>query len=62
VLPVAAVLAGGLATLIGTRAAFWVGLSIGLAAPIFVWRLRHLRDMPAADPTASDSGLARADA
>jgi Na+/melibiose symporter-like transporter len=57
VLPVAALLAGGLATLIGIRAAVWIGLSIGLAAPVFLWPLRHLRDMPVGDLGASDSGL-----
>jgi Na+/melibiose symporter-like transporter len=55
VLPLSALVAGGLATLIGTRAAVWVGLVIGLAAPIFLWRLRHLREMPAGDLGASDS-------
>ncbi len=54
VLPVAALIAGGLATLIGIRAAVWVGLLIGLAAPIFLWRLRHLKDMPTGDPTAGE--------
>jgi MFS family permease len=57
VLPVAALLAGGLAALIGIRAAVWVGLLIGLTAPIFVWRLRHLKDMPAGDLGASDSAM-----
>jgi MFS family permease len=57
VLPVVALLAGGLATLIGIRAAVWIGFSIGLVAPLFVWRLRQLRDMPVGDLGASDSGL-----
>jgi MFS family permease len=57
VLPVAALIAGGLATLIGIRAAVWVGLVIGLAAPIFLWRLRHLKDMPTGDLGASDPAL-----
>ena len=61
VLPVAALLAGGLAEVIGIRAAVWVGLLIGLIAPVFVWRLRHLQDMPAGDLGASDSGIARVD-
>ncbi|MBC7974851.1 MAG: MFS transporter [Myxococcales bacterium] len=59
VLPVAALLAGGLAELIGIEAAVWVGLGIGLIAPVFAWQLRHLRDMPTGDLGASDSGLAR---
>jgi hypothetical protein len=60
-LPIAALIAGGLATLIGIRAAVWTGFLIGLTAPIFVWRLRHLKDMPTGDLGASDSGMARAD-
>ncbi|HEY0990265.1 MAG TPA: MFS transporter, partial [Kofleriaceae bacterium] len=62
VLPITAVLAGGLAALIGIHAAVWTGFLIGLAAPIFVWPLRHLQAMPAGDGTASDSALTRADA
>ncbi len=58
VLPVAAVLAGGLAELIGIEAAVWIGLGIGLIAPVFAWQLRHLHDMPTGDLGASDSGLA----
>jgi MFS family permease len=61
VLPVSALIAGGLATLIGIRAAVWAGLLIGLAAPLFLWPLRHLADMPTADLGASDSGMARAE-
>jgi hypothetical protein len=53
VLPVAALIAGGLSTWIGTRTAVWIGVLIGLVAPIFVWPLRHLKDMPVADPAAS---------
>jgi MFS family permease len=62
VLPITAVLAGGLAAVIGIHAAVWTGFLIGLAAPIFVWRLRHLQAMPAGEGTASDSALTRADA
>lgn len=62
VLPIAALIAGGLATVFGIRAAVWVGLLIGLAAPIFLWRLRHLKDMPAGEPGAGDAGMAHADA
>jgi predicted MFS family arabinose efflux permease len=61
VLPVVALLAGGLAALIGIRAAVWIGFLIGLAAPVFVWRLRHLKDMPTGDLGTSDSGLVRMD-
>jgi hypothetical protein len=59
VLPVAALIAGVLAARIGILAAVWTGLLIGLLAPLFLWRLRHLRDMPAGDLGASDSGMAR---
>jgi MFS family permease len=59
VAPVAALIAGGLASLVGFRNAVWIGTLIGLSAPIFVWRLRHLKDMPAADLGASDPALAR---
>jgi MFS family permease len=61
VLPLTAILAGSLATLIGTHAAVWIGFLVGLAAPIFVWRLRHLQTIPPPDVTASDSAIARAD-
>jgi MFS family permease len=61
VLPLAALLAGGLATLVGIRAAVWIGLLIGLAAPVFLWRLRHLTTMPVGDVAASDPALLRAD-
>jgi len=57
VLPVVALLAGLLATAIGIRAAVWVGFLIGLVAPVFVWRLRHVKEMPVGDLGTSDSGL-----
>jgi hypothetical protein len=60
VAPVSALIAGGLATLLGFHTAVWIGTLIGLTAPVFVWRLRHLKDMPAADPGTSDPGPARA--
>lgn len=61
VLPVSALIAGGLATVIGIRAAVWAGLLIGLVAPILLWPLRHLRDMPAGDLGTGDPGMARAE-
>jgi MFS family permease len=61
VLPLTAILAGALATLIGIRAAVWTGFLIGLVSPIFVWRLRHLQTIPASDVTASDSAMAPID-
>lgn len=56
VLPITSILAGALATIIGIRAAVWAGLLVGLLAPIFIWRLRHLHDMPGPDPNDA-SGL-----
>ncbi|MBS1118160.1 MAG: hypothetical protein H6Q90_388 [Deltaproteobacteria bacterium] len=50
-LPVGAILAGVIAELAGTTTAVWVGVLIGLAAPIFLLPLWKLRDMP---PAASD--------
>jgi MFS family permease len=57
---ISALVAGGLATWIGFRDAVWIGTLIGLSAPIFVWRLRHLQDMPAADLVAGDAEPAHA--
>jgi predicted MFS family arabinose efflux permease len=62
-LVIASLVAGGLASLIGIRAAVWTGMSIGLAAPLLLWPVRRVRDMspgdlgasaavPAADPHA----------
>ncbi|HSR99123.1 MAG TPA: MFS transporter [Kofleriaceae bacterium] len=55
VLPITAILAGTLATLVGIRTAVWIGLLIGLTAPIFLWRLRHLQTMPTGEVAASDA-------
>jgi MFS family permease len=60
VLPITAILAGVLATLVGIRTAVWIGLLIGLTAPIFLWRLRHLQTMPAGELAAADAALTRA--
>jgi MFS family permease len=49
-LPVAAVIAGVIAEVAGTRFAIWVGVLVGFVAPLFLWPLRHLREMP---PSAS---------
>lgn len=46
-LPVGALLAGVIAELAGTTTAVWVGVLIGLAAPLFLLPIRHLREMPA---------------
>jgi MFS family permease len=49
-LPVAAVIAGVIAELAGTRLAIWVGVLVGLVAPLLLLPLRGLREMP---PSAS---------
>jgi len=59
VLPITAILAGTLATLVGIRTAVWIGLLVGLTAPIFLWRLRHLKTMPAGEVAAADAVLSR---
>jgi MFS family permease len=48
-LVISAVLAGGLASLVGIHAAMWAGTLAGLIAPALLWPLRRLRDMPSAD-------------
>jgi hypothetical protein len=58
-LVVSALVAGGLASLIGIRAAVWAGLLAGLVAPVFLWPLRRLRNMPTGDLGASEPHLAR---
>jgi len=45
-LPVGALAAGIIAELAGTTTAVWVGVCIGLVAPVFLLPLRGLRDMP----------------
>ena len=49
-LPVAAVIAGVIAEVAGTRFAIWVGVLVGMIAPLLLWPLRKLREMP---PSAS---------
>jgi MFS family permease len=49
-LPVAAVIAGVIAEVAGTRFAIWVGVLVGLVAPLLLLPLRGLREMP---PSAS---------
>jgi MFS family permease len=44
--PVTALLAGALAELTTIRTAVWVGVLIGLLAPIFLWPLRRVTAMP----------------
>ena len=47
VLPIAALVAGVIAELAGTRTAMWVGVSIGMLAPVLLLPLWKLREMPA---------------
>jgi Na+/melibiose symporter-like transporter len=46
VFPIAALVAGVIAELAGTYTAVWVGIVIGFVAPVFLWPLRHLREVP----------------
>jgi MFS family permease len=50
-MPIAAVVAGVLAELTTIRTAVWVGVLIGLAAPLLLLPLRKLREMPPASST-----------
>jgi MFS family permease len=45
-LPLGALIGGIIASIAGTEVAVWVGVLIGLAAPVFLLPLRHLREMP----------------
>jgi len=55
--PIVALLAGLLAELTTIRTAVWVGVSIGLVAPLFLLPLRNVRRMP---ESASSTEIARA--
>jgi len=48
-LPIGALAAGIIAELAGTPAAVWVGVCIGLIAPLFLLPLRHLDRIPTSD-------------
>lgn len=50
VLPIAALIAGGLAALLGTTTALWIGIAIGFVPPLLLLPLWKLREMPAAAP------------
>lgn len=47
-LPLGAALAGVIAELVSTEVAVWVGVCLGLVAPVFLLPLRHLESMPPA--------------
>ncbi|HEX3757560.1 MAG TPA: MFS transporter [Kofleriaceae bacterium] len=55
-LVISSLIAGGLASLIGIRAAVWTGMLLGLSAPLLLWPVRRMRDMPAGDLGASHPG------
>lgn len=53
-LPIAAILAGVIAEVAGTHVAVWIGVLIGLVAPLLLLPLWKLREMP---PSASETTL-----
>jgi MFS family permease len=46
IMPIAALIAGGLAYWIDIRTAVWIGVLLGLAAPLFLWPIRGMRELP----------------
>jgi MFS family permease len=58
-LPVAAVIAGGLAELFGTRTAVWIGVMVGLLSPLLLLPLRKLKEMPSSSDSSQELPLAR---
>ena len=54
-MPIAALVAGLLGELTTIRFAVWVGVVLGLVAPLFLLPLRRVRDMPQgpAEPEAA---------
>lgn len=46
VIPLAALAAGALADVLGTRTAVWIGVLCGLAVPFFLLPVRRLRELP----------------
>ena len=56
-LPIGAALAGVIAELASTEIAIWIGVLLGLVAPVFLLPLRHLKEMPAAADDGADVGL-----
>jgi MFS family permease len=55
-LVISSLIAGGLASLIGIRAAIWTGMLFGLTAPALLWPVRRIRDMPAGELGAGHPG------
>jgi hypothetical protein len=60
-LVISALIAGGLASLIGIRAAVWTGMLLGLSAPLLLWPVRRMRDMPSGDLGVDATGTPVAD-
>lgn len=60
-LVISSLIAGGLASLIGIRAAVWIGMLTGLTAPLLLWPVRRIRDMPPGDLGTSAMGTPAAD-
>ncbi|HUJ58910.1 MAG TPA: MFS transporter [Kofleriaceae bacterium] len=56
--PVTALVAGALAQATSIRTAVWIGVSIGLAAPLCLLPLRRLREMPLAPADPAELKLA----
>jgi len=48
-LPSSALVAGAIAERVGVQAALWVGMGVGLIAPLCLLPLRHLRELPGRD-------------
>jgi MFS family permease len=55
-LVISSLIAGGLASLIGIRAAVWAGMLIGLSAPLLLWPVRRVRDLPPGELGAGHPG------
>lgn len=55
--PIAALVAGGLAELLSIRDAVWIGVIIGLVAPLFLLPLRHVGAMPEANSSTEMTRL-----
>ena len=53
-LSLGALLAGGAGNAFGVRPTLWIGISIGLLAPLLLLPLRHLRRMRALSGRAAD--------
>jgi len=57
VVVIAALVAGAIADLGGTRVGVWVGVLIGLAAPLFLLPIRTLQQLPSPPPASGSEDL-----